>query len=109
VHVTGQVSWDEHDRVVGPGDAEAQMEKALDNVRVVLGEVGGLLDDIVSMTVYFLDRGDLPAIQRVRSRHFAEGTAPASILIQVAGLVVPELLVELVPIAVVPHDRFRRP
>jgi hypothetical protein len=34
---------------------------------------------------------------------------PVSILIQVAGLVVPELLVELVPIAVVPHDRFRRP
>jgi enamine deaminase RidA (YjgF/YER057c/UK114 family) len=109
VHVTGQVAWDEYDRVVGPGDAEAQMEKALDNVRVILGEVGGLLDDIVSMTVYFLDRGDLPAIQRVRSRYFTEGTAPASVLIQVAGLVVPELVVELVPIAVVPRDRFRRP
>jgi enamine deaminase RidA (YjgF/YER057c/UK114 family) len=109
VHVTGQVAWDEHDQVVGPGDAEAQMEKALDNVRVILGEVGGLLDDIVSMTVYFLDRGDLPAIQRVRSRYFTEGTAPASVLIQVAGLVVPELVVELVPIAVVPRDRFRRP
>lgn len=27
---------------------------------------------------------------------------------QVAGLVAPELRVELVPIAVVPHDRFRR-
>ena len=109
VHVTGQVAWDEHDRVVGPGDVEAQMEKALDNIRVVLAEVGGVLDDIVSMTIYFLDRDHLSAIQRVRSRHFSEGTAPASILIQVAGLVLPELLVELVPVAVVPHDRFRRP
>jgi enamine deaminase RidA (YjgF/YER057c/UK114 family) len=109
VHVTGQVAWDEHDRVVGDGDAEAQMEQCIRNVRTVLAEVGGVLDDIVSMTVYFVDRADLPAIQRVRSRYFTAGTAPASILIQAAGLVIPELRVELVPIAVVPHHRFRRP
>lgn len=106
VHVTGQVAWDEHDQVVGVGDAEAQMEKSIDNVRLVLGHVGGTLDDIVSMTVYFLDRADLPAIQRVRASHFSAATAPASVLIQVPGLVLPEFLVELVPIAVVPHDRF---
>jgi enamine deaminase RidA (YjgF/YER057c/UK114 family) len=61
------------------------------------------------MTIYFLDRADLPAIQRVRSRHFDAATAPASVLIQVPGLVLPEFLVELVPIAVVPHRRFIRP
>jgi enamine deaminase RidA (YjgF/YER057c/UK114 family) len=109
VHVAGQVAWDEHDQVVGAGDAEVQMEQCIRNVRTVLGEVGGVLHDIVSMTVYFLDRADLPAIQRVRSRYFTEGTAPASIVIQVAGLIIPELRVELAPIAVVPHDRFRRP
>ena len=109
VHVTGQVAWDEHDQVVGIGDVEAQMEQCISNVRTVLTEVGGVLDDIVSMTIYFGNRDDLPSIQRVRSRHFTEGTAPASILIQAAGFVLPEFLVELVPIAVVPHDRFRRP
>jgi enamine deaminase RidA (YjgF/YER057c/UK114 family) len=109
IHVTGQVAWDEHDNVIGPGDVEAQMEKAVDNVRVILAEVGGTLSDIVSMTIYFLDRDDLPTIQRVRARHFDVATAPASILIQVPGLVIPELLVELVPIAVVPHSRFIRP
>lgn len=109
VHVTGQVAWDQHDDVVGVGDVEAQMEKAVGNVRTVLAEVGGTLSDIVSMTIYFLDRADLPAIQRVRSRHFDAATAPASVLIQVPGLVLPEFLVELVPIAVVPHGRFVRP
>ena len=109
VHVTGQVAWDAAGEVVGVGDAEAQMEKAVENVRAILAEVGGELDDVVSMTVYFVDRADLPAIQRVRSRYWTAGTAPASILIQVAGLVVPELVVELVPVAVVPHERFRRP
>ena len=109
VHVTGQVAWDEHDDVVGVGDVEAQLEKAVDNVRTVLAEVGGTLGDIVSMTIYFLDRADLPMIQRVRARHFDAATAPASILVQVPGLVLPELLVELVPIAVVPSGRFVRP
>ncbi|MEV0384282.1 RidA family protein [Nonomuraea sp. NPDC050643] len=109
VHVTGQVAWDEHGEVVGAGDAEAQMEKSIDNVRLILAAVGGRLDDIVSMTIYFLRREDLPAIQRVRSRHFAAGSAPASVLIQVPGLVLPEFLVELVPIAAIPQERFTRP
>jgi enamine deaminase RidA (YjgF/YER057c/UK114 family) len=109
VHVTGQVAWDEHSAVVGPGDAGAQLEQAIGNVRLILDAVGGRLDDIVSMTIYYLDPADLPAIQRVRATHFPASTAPASILIQVVGLVAPDLLVEVVPIAVVPHDRFRNP
>lgn len=109
VHVTGQVAWDADSNVVGIGDAEAQLDKAFDNVRLILEEVGGRLDDIVSMTIYFVDRADLPAIQRARSRHFDAETAPVSILIQAAGLVIPELVVEVVPIAVVPHGRFKCP
>lgn len=109
VHITGQVAWDEHDNVIGIGDIEAQAEKCVENIRIVLGEVGGTLADIVSMTIYFLHREDIPGIQRVRARHFAIETAPASVLIQVPGLVLPDFLVEMVPIAVVPHDRFTAP
>ena len=109
VHVTGQVAWDEHGEVIGAGDIEAQMEKSIDNVRRILAAVGGRLDDIVSMTIYFLRREDLSTIQQVRSRHFSPGSAPASVLIQVPGLVLPEFLVELVPIAVIPLERFVRP
>jgi enamine deaminase RidA (YjgF/YER057c/UK114 family) len=61
------------------------------------------------MTIYYLDPADLPAIQRVRAAHFPASTAPVSILIQAAGLVAPELLVEVLPVAVVPNDRFRNP
>jgi enamine deaminase RidA (YjgF/YER057c/UK114 family) len=109
VHVTGQVAWDEHDNVIGVGDVEAQTEKTIENIRTVLAEVGGTLADIVSMTIYFLHREGIPGIQRVRARHFALETAPTSVLIQVPGLVLPEFLVEMVPIAVVPHDRFSPP
>lgn len=109
IHVTGQVAWDADGNVAGIGDVAAQMEKCLDNIKAVLSAVGGTLDDVVSLTIYFLRREDVPAIQRVRARHFNPASAPVSILIQVPGLVVPELLIELVPIAVVPPTRFKRP
>ncbi|HEY3148073.1 MAG TPA: RidA family protein [Dongiaceae bacterium] len=109
IHVTGQVAWDEQNRVIGVGDVRTQFGKCIENTARVLDAVGGTLDDIVSLTIYFLDRGDLPAIQDVRARHFKYGSAPASILIQVPGLVIPQFLVELVPVAVVPHERYRRP
>lgn len=109
IYMTGQVAWDGDGVLVGAGDARAQMTRCVENVREILRAVGGRLDDIVSLTIFFLRREDLPAIQEVRARHFPAATAPASILIQTPGLVVPELLVELVPIAVVPPNRYREP
>ncbi|MEM6711171.1 MAG: RidA family protein [Pseudomonadota bacterium] len=108
IHITGEVGWDENGTVVGH-DCEAQLRQAFVNVERILAEAGGHLQDIVSLTIYFLNREDLPTIQKVRAEMLSPETAPASILIQVPGLVVPELVVELVPIAVIPHDRFRTP
>ena len=109
LHVTGQVAWDPAGRLIGEGDCEAQLRQCFENTRKILEHIGGRLDDIVSLTIYFLRRGDLPAIQKVRAEYFSAADAPASILIQTPGLVIPELLVEAVPIAVVPHARYRDP
>ncbi len=109
LHMTGQVAWDAGGSLVGEGDCDTQIRRCFDNVEHILAAVGGVLEDIVSMTVYFVDREDLPVIQRVRAGKFAPDQAPASILIQVPGLVAPELLVELVPVAVIPFDRYREP
>lgn len=108
VHITGQVGWDKDGKVVGTDTGE-QMECAILGIKNVLEPMGGTLADIVSMTVYFTNPADIPVIQKVRSAHFASDTAPASILIQVLGLVAPQLTVELVPIAVIPFDRFVDP
>ena len=71
VHLTGQVAWDEHGAVEGAGDCEAQTKKCFENVRSILAAVGGRLEDIVSLTVYFVDSADLPVIQKVRADYFA--------------------------------------
>ncbi len=109
LHITGQVAWDGEGNLIGENDCEAQVRQSFDNVEHILRAVGGRLEDMVSLTIYFLRPEDIPVIQRVRAERLAAEHAPASILIQTPGLVAPELLVELVPVAIIPYDRFHEP
>lgn len=67
VHLTGQVSWSADEEIVGKDDVEMQTRQIFDNIAKLLGKVGGELSDIVSITTYFTDRTQLPAIQKVRT------------------------------------------
>ncbi len=107
VHLTGQVAWDADGQVIGVGDAGRQTEVALENIRKILGELGGRLSDVVSLTTYFVRDADKDAISRARAAVFAKPSAPVATGIKVAGLWERELLVELTVIAVIPDDRFR--
>ncbi len=109
LHVSGQVAWDADSNVVGVGDIEAQTVQVFENIKTIVETAGGTLEDIVALTLYFLDRAHLPAIQEVRRRYLQVPGAPTSTAIQVAGLVDPELLVEITPVALIPHGRFRPP
>ena len=107
VHLTGQVAWDRNGNVIGRDDARKQTECAIDNIVKVLAELGGMLDDIVSMTMYYVRDQDLSDIQSERIRRFKKPTGPAVTGVKVAALVDPELLVELTAIAVIPDERFK--
>ena len=109
IHFTGQVGWDAHEQIVGLGDAGRQTRQAYHNIAVILSEIGGTLDDLVSVTTYYVDRDQLPEIQKVRAEVLGDQNAPASTSIIVAGLGHKDFLVELAPIAVIPVDRFRAP
>ena len=107
VHLTGQVAWDRNGKVIGRNDAKKQTECAIDNIVKVLAELGGTLEDIVSMTMYYIRDQDLADIQSERTRRFKKATGPAVTGVKVAALVDPELLVELTAIAVIPDERFQ--
>lgn len=109
VHFTGQVAWDKDEQIVGAADIEAQTRCCFENIQHLLLQVGGRLEDIVSITTYFTDRAQLPAIQKVRSEFLAVDAAPVSTSVMVAGLGHEDFLVELTPIAVIPKKRFSHP
>ncbi len=110
IHVTGQIAFDENREVVGKGDIIRQMRLCFDHIEHILDGFGGGLGDVVTLTVFYTDAGQVEQIRELWAEAFDKaGSAPACVMVQVAGLVHPDLLVELIPTAVIPEDRFREP
>ncbi len=102
VFISGQVSWDANDNLVGKGDMRAQSEQVFNNVGAALMAAGAGWDDVVKMNGYMVGmHGErVNAYREVRSRYLKEGALPASTLVGVERLVDPELLLEVEVVAV---------
>jgi enamine deaminase RidA (YjgF/YER057c/UK114 family) len=103
VFIAGQVAFDANNRVVGPGDLRAQTEQVLKNLVVALAAAGATFADIVKWTTYVVNfkPTDRAVVAEVRNRFIAGNPPPASTLIGVQSLVLPELMIEIEAIAVV--------
>jgi enamine deaminase RidA (YjgF/YER057c/UK114 family) len=103
IYTAGQVSIDEDGRSVGPGDLAAQTAQAMRNVGLALAAAGAGFADVVKITTYVVNyRPEQRAIiSQARAPFFAGGPPPASTLIGVAALALPEWLVEIEAVAVV--------
>src|SRR5438874_1869699 len=101
VYISGQIALDRDGSVVGQGDMKAQAEQVFKNLQAALDAAGAKFGDVVKMNMYITDMSKIQAVRDVRTRYFGEVT-PASTFVQVAGLVRPELLLEIEVVAVVP-------
>ena len=104
VYLRGQVGQDlDTSASVGPGDVEAQAERAMANIKTLLEEAGGTLDDIVKVVVYLTDIRYREPVYRVTGR-WLKGVYPVSTGIVVSALARPEWLVEIDATAVLARD-----
>jgi reactive intermediate/imine deaminase len=99
--IAGQVALDEDLRLVGPGDAEAQARQTWKNIQTVVEAAGGKVTDVVRVTTYVADIGDLEAIHKVRREFFPDDDYPTATVVQVAKLGLPGLLLETEAFAVI--------
>jgi enamine deaminase RidA (YjgF/YER057c/UK114 family) len=103
VFVRGQVGQDLDSSItVGVGDAGAQAEQAMLNIKVLLNEAGATLEHICKVTIYLTDPRFREVVYRTIGR-WLKGVYPVSTGIVVAGLARPEWLVEVDVIAVIPE------
>jgi 2-iminobutanoate/2-iminopropanoate deaminase len=102
VYISGQIAFDTDGKIVGAGDMKAQAEQVFKNLEIALTAAGAKFADIVKMNTYITDVSKAQAVRDVRARYFGD-TTPASTFVQVAGLVRPELLLEIEVVAVVPQ------
>jgi enamine deaminase RidA (YjgF/YER057c/UK114 family) len=105
VFVAGQIGWDATGAFPA-ADLPGQVRQTLANVLAVVAEGGGGPEHVARMTWYLVDRADYlanlkavgAAYREVMGRHF-----PAIAVVEVAGLLEPEALVEIEAMAVVPR------
>jgi len=100
IAVSGQVALDESGQLVGPGDPEAQARQVFENLRRCLAAADATFADVVKLTVYVTDLAAMTAVRAVRDEYVDTTRPPASSAVQVAGLVLPELLLEIDALAV---------
>ena len=103
VHVSGQVSVDERGEVVGRGDFRAQVERTFENLKAALAAAGATFEDVVKVTYFVvgLKPEHVPVVREVRRKYLDPDHPPASTLVGVAALVVPDWLIEIELVAVV--------
>ena len=105
VYIRGQIGQDLDTREnVGLGDVAAQADKAMANIKTLVEEAGGSLEDIVKVVVYLVDIRYRETVYRTMGK-WLKGVYPVSTGIVVSALARPEWLVEIDATAVLPAER----
>ena len=101
VWTSGQIPVAADGTAAPAGDWEAQARLTFENVGYALAAAGATWADVVKLTIFVVDLAGLPAIRTVRDEFVDVERPPTSVLVQVAGLVLPALLLEVEAVACV--------
>lgn len=86
------------------GNFDEQVRQTFRNIEATLVRAGGSLRDLVSMTVFTLDVRNGDRFVQLRGEILKENF-PASALVTVAGFARPEIMIEIMPVAVIDDSR----
>ena len=103
LYISGQESHDMEANFVGEGDFELQVRTTFANLDRVLAAYGAGREQIVQTTVYVKDlRRYFDDVARLHAEYFGEHR-PTSTVLGVVELALPQQLVEIAAVAIVPE------
>jgi reactive intermediate/imine deaminase len=103
IFLSGQVPLDETGNMVGAGDFAAQAHQTFKNIGLALAAAGADFSQIIKLTYYVLDMGNLLALREIRNQYINTAQPPASTAVEVSRLFREGILIEIEAIAVVPE------
>jgi enamine deaminase RidA (YjgF/YER057c/UK114 family) len=103
IYLSGQVSVDRDNKIVGEGSLKAQAERAFENLETALEAAGAMITDVVKLNIYVKNYqpADAELIRNAMRGVFCDPPLPASTWIGVETLALEGLLIEVEAIAVV--------
>lgn len=102
VFVSGQVALDAEGSVVGVGDMAEQARQAFRNLGAVLAAAGCSFADVLKLTYFVRDIEAVASIRAARDEFVDTANPPASTLVEVSRLFMPDLLIEIEAVAQAP-------
>jgi enamine deaminase RidA (YjgF/YER057c/UK114 family) len=100
LYLSGQVAYTDKGGPAHPGDFKAQARATFQAIKAQVEAGGGTLDSIVKINTYLTDIRNRPDLAAIREE-FLGKKSPASTLVAVAALAMPEWMIEIEAIAVI--------
>ena len=100
IEVTGTVSVDENNNIVGEGDAYHQTKFIIQKIEKVLQQAGASLKDVVRTRMFVTDISRWQQYGKAHGEFFAN-IKPCTTMVEISKLIAPEYLIEIEATAVV--------
>ena len=102
--ISGQVPLDKQGNLVGKDDLAKQVEQVFVNIKNIIEESGGTMDNIVKTGIYMADLTQIQTFRDIRSKFINLQNPPTSTLVQIKSLFSDDWLIEIDATAIIPNQ-----
>jgi 2-iminobutanoate/2-iminopropanoate deaminase len=100
--LSGQVALNKSGNLVGKDDLSQQIQQVFTNIKSIVEDAGGSMDNVVKLNYYMLDVSQVQMLRGIRDKFINVNHPPASTLVQVSKLFRDDILIEIEATAVIP-------
>ncbi len=98
--IAGQVAMDKNGKIIGIRDIRAQTRLVFENIKAIVEDAGGSMENIVKTTTFMTNLDDYYGYAEIRSQYFNKQPIPGGTVVEVKSLFPKDVLIEIEGIAV---------